>query len=313
MDPWMIWTLGALVGLTVAGLATFLLIDVGFRPARAPLDLTPSDLGMAYLPVTLTAVNGKRLSAWYIPPPHGVTRPAPALAVIHGWGSNRSQILPVVTPQHTAGYGLLMVDSRCHGDSDQDTFSSMPRFAEDLSAAVDWLKGCPDVDRDRVGVLGHSLGACAALLTASRRSDLSGVVSVSAFADPETTMRRFMERVRVPYRPLGWLVNRYVEWRIGWRFRDIAPRNTIRRALCPVLLLHGENDRMVPVSDAYAIHANRKTDDDCALIVYTRCDHDSVDRIEAAAPHINAFLAHVTGGGPRWQRAEAAARDPVAL
>lgn len=299
MDAWIIWTLSSLAVLVVLAVI-FVVIDVGFRPERVRPSRNPSDVGLSFETVELAAVNGKRLAAWYIPPPNGVERPAPALAVIHGWGSNREQILPVVMPQHTAGYALLLVDSRCHGDSDQDTFSSLPRFAEDLSAGVDWLKHHPDVDRDRVAVLGHSLGACGALLLGSRRSDLVGVVSVSAFADPEATMRRFMEHVHVPYRPLGWMINRYVEWRIGHRFRDIAPQNTIRRALAPVLLLHGENDRTVPVSDAYTIHANRKTDDDCTLIVYTRCDHDSVDRISVAVPHINAFLARVTGG-PRWR------------
>ncbi|SOD99136.1 alpha/beta hydrolase [Caenispirillum bisanense] len=301
MAPWLIWTL-AIIGPTVVLLAVFLVIDVGFRPTRDPNDVHPQDLGLPSRDVALTAVNGKRLAAWYIPPPPGVQRPAPAVAVMHGWGSNRSQLLPVVAPLHTAGYALLLLDSRCHGDSEQDSFASMPRFAEDLSTGVDWLRTHPEVDRDRIAVFGHSVGACAALLTASRRSDLVGAVSLSAFADPETVMRRFMERVRVPYRPLGWLVNRYVEWRIGWRFRDIAPKNTIRRALCPVLLLHGEDDRMVPVADAYAIHGNRRTEEDVELVIYTRCDHDSVERIEVATPTINAFLARVTGGGPRWQR-----------
>lgn len=311
MDPWLIGSLVVVGGLLVVAVAALVLIDVGFRPQRVEPDTLPSDLGMAYASVELTAVNGKRLAAWYVPAPDGVARPAPALAVLHGWGSNSAQLLPVVAPLNAAGYALLMVDSRCHGGSEADNFASMPRFAEDLSAAVDWLKTEPEIDRDRIVALGHSLGACASLLLASRRSDLAGVVAISAFADPETTMRRFMERVRVPYRPLGWLVNRYVEWRIGWRFRDIAPRNTIRRALAPVLLLHGETDRVVPVSDAYAIHANRRTDEDVSLIVYTRCDHDSVERIEAAAPHILSFLSRVTGGGPRSARPERTA-EPAA-
>jgi dipeptidyl aminopeptidase/acylaminoacyl peptidase len=298
MDPWLIGCLVVVGSLLAVAVAALVLIDVGFRPDRVPPGTLPSDLGMNYAAVTLTAVNGKRLAAWYIPAPDGFARPSPAVAVVHGWGSNSAQLLPVVAPLNAAGYALLMVDSRCHGGSDHDTFASMPRFAEDLSAAVDWLRTEPEIDRDHIAIAGHSLGACAALLLASRRADLSGVVAISAFADPESTMRRVMERVRVPYRPIGWVVNRYVEWRIGWRYRDIAARNTIRRAQAPVLLLHGEDDRMVPVSDAYAIHANRRTDEDVSLIVYTRCDHDSVERIEAAAPHILAFLSRITGGGP---------------
>lgn len=78
-----------------------------------------------------------------------------------------------------------------------------------------------------------------------------------------------------------------------------------------VLLLHGETDRVVPVSDAYEIHANRRSDEDVTLIVYTRCDHDSVERIEAAVPHILSFLARITGGGPRRVTREREAEPAV--
>ena len=80
---------------------------------------------------------------------------------------NAALMLPLARPLHEAGYATLFVDARCHGASDDDSFASLPRFAEDLGAAVDWLRGRPEVAAGRVGVIGHSVGAGAALLLAS--------------------------------------------------------------------------------------------------------------------------------------------------
>ena len=113
---------------------------------------------------------------------------APALAIIHGWGGNAEMMLPLARPLHTAGYTLLFFDARKHSGSDGDSFASLPRFAEDLERAVDCLRSRPEVDVRRIGVIGHSVGAGAALLLASRRSDLTAVVTLAAFADPETMM-----------------------------------------------------------------------------------------------------------------------------
>jgi len=135
--------------------------------------------------VHIPAQRGKTLFGWFIP----ASEAAPALAVVHGWGGNAEMInaemmLPLAGPLHAAGYSVLFFDARSHGCSDGDSFASLPRFAEDLEHAVDWLQGQREVDASRVGVIGHSVGAGAALLLVSRRPDLAAAVSLAAFAHP---------------------------------------------------------------------------------------------------------------------------------
>lgn len=54
----------------------------------------------------------------------------------HGWGSNRTTLQPLVPVLLAAGWNVLIFDVRNHGNSDKDTFSSMPRFAEDIESAL---------------------------------------------------------------------------------------------------------------------------------------------------------------------------------
>ena len=63
----------------------------------------------------------------------------------------------------------------------------------------------------------------------------------------------------MPYWPLGWGINRYVEAVIGIRFDAIAPITTLPQARCPVLLLHGLQDSTVPVADARALMQHKGT------------------------------------------------------
>lgn len=215
-----------------------------------------SPQGLPWREVRLPTVNGKRLFGWFIP----AGERAPALVVMHGWGGNAGMMLPLAAPLHERGYALLLVDARCHGQSDDDTFASLPRFAEDIDAALAWLAGRPEVDAARLGVIGHSVGAGAALLAASRRRDLRAVVSLAAFAHPAGMMRRWLASKRIPHWPFGAYILAYVQRVIGFRFDDIAPCHTIARVTCPVLLVHGLEDDTVPVDEARQIHAARSSD-----------------------------------------------------
>lgn len=250
---------------------------------------TPGALELAYTEQRIPTANGKQLFAWFIPAPE--QRLAPALAVVHGWGGNMETMLPLALPLHRAGYALLFFDARSHGRSDQDSFSSMPRFAEDLDHALDWLKRQPGVDPRRVGVVGHSVGAAAALLAASRRDDVFAVVSIAAFSHPQAMMRRLLASWHVPYVPFGWYTLRYVQHVIGHRFDDIAPINTIVRVRCPVLLVHGTEDVTVPVAEAVALHARRGEEQGGLLLV--KGSHDSYEELEKQLGDVIDFLNRV--------------------
>ncbi len=261
----------------------------GLRAPRVPHGHVRNGFGLAsdrVRQVRIRTAGGKHLVAWMVLPSDVSVTPVPAVLVMHGWGANASMMGPVVPPLHAAGFAVLLLDARCHGHSDDETFTSMPRFAEDIAAGLVWLRQQPEVAANQRGLLGHSVGAAAALLHAAHHSDVRAVVSLSAFAHPAEMMRRFMAEKRIPHRPLGWYVMRHVQQVIGVGFDEIAPLKTLPAASCPTLLVHGIQDRTVPVEDAYRLLA---TSSEVRLLL-VEGDHDLREALVPHAPALVNFL-----------------------
>ncbi len=230
-----------------------------YRIPNRQIQLSPADLDMAAQDVELPAADGARLRGWYLPanpadaavtpiPPESRTT-RPAVVVMHGWASAAADLLPMAPAVLGAGLPMLFLDARGHGRSDTVEFMSMPRFAEDVEAGVAWLRTRPDIDPDRICLAGHSVGAGACLLVASRDPRIATVVSIASMAHPREMIGRSFRQRRVP-RVLVRAALRTIERTIGHRFDDFAPLHTIARIDKPVLVLHGLDDDTVPWTNA---------------------------------------------------------------
>ena len=283
----------AFVAVTIAAVALLRgLLHRGIRASlaapRVPHDCAPDAFGLNFESVRIETANRRRLHGWLIMPVAGTAPPHPAMIVMHGWGGNAAVMLPLARPLHDAGFATLFLDARCHGASDDDSFASLPRFAEDVEHALDWLAARASIDAGRIGLIGHSVGAGAVLLAASRRPDVAAVVSVAAFSHPAAMMRRWLATKRIREWPLGRYILGYVQKTIGHRFDDIAPVNTIARVRCPVLLVHGADDDVVPLGDARQILTAR-THEGVELLV-PGGGHGSFADLEAHMEQLVDFL-----------------------
>ena len=131
------------------------------------------------------------------------------------------------------------------------------------------------------------MGAGACLLHASQHPDVCAVVSLSAFAHPTEVMRRLLADHRVPYPVIGWYVLRHVQRVIGTTFDAIAPVHTIARVQCPVLLVHGNHDATVPVSDAQRLRAAAPGH---AQLLLIDGDHDLREALDSHGQALVDFL-----------------------
>jgi len=249
-----------------------------FAPPQPPVDVIPSDLGLDFEVVELKSVNDTFLHAWWIPG-EGI---APVIVVLHGWGGNSSLMLPLAPHIHDAGFHALFVDARNHGLSEHDSFSSMPRFAEDLEVAVEWARTHDDVTA--VGVIGHSVGAGALIFSASKGVPIDAAVSVSSFAHPGEMMHANM-----PFpKPVIAMILEAVQRTIGYRFDEFAPRVRVGSVEIPLLLVHGDEDVIVPIT---SLHELADAHGSAEVIVVPGGGHSNLAPFEPYIDDIVDFLA----------------------
>jgi pimeloyl-ACP methyl ester carboxylesterase len=220
-----------------------IVLHLGFRAPRVKETKTPLDIGIPFEEVSIPVAHSKKIFGWLLPN-SGSTE---ILIILHGWGGNCEVMLPIADPFYKKGMNVLLIDSRGHGKSDSDTFSSLPRFAEDLGYAIDWLKKEHPTSSQKIALLGHSVGAGAVLFEASKRNDIDAVISVSAFAHPQWMMTRFLKSLRLPSILIS-IILKYVEWIIGHSYTSFAPLKTVCRINAPILIVHGKDDTTIPTS-----------------------------------------------------------------
>jgi fermentation-respiration switch protein FrsA (DUF1100 family) len=159
----------------------------------------------------------------------------------------------------------------------------MPRFAEDLDVAVRYLRKRSDVTS--VAIIGHSVGASAAILAAATGTAPDAVIAVAALAHPGELMEAHF---RIP-RPVIWTLLRAIEVIIGHRYREIASRNRVSEVTAPLLLVHGDKDEVIPIADAYELHHRSPHSE---LLIVPGGTHSDLDTFE---PHFEDMARFLTG------------------
>jgi uncharacterized protein len=114
---------------------------------------TPADEGLDHRDVDLETADGVQLSGWYVPSQNGA-----ALVLRHGAGSTRTATLDQAGVLGRHGYGLLLVDARGHGESGGRGMDLGWYGDQDVAAALGFLAARPEVDAERIGLLGLSMG-----------------------------------------------------------------------------------------------------------------------------------------------------------
>jgi len=266
-------------------LAFVVVIHLSFKAPRLTNDVLPIDYDMRAETHSVIGKQGTTLSVWWIV----AEQPSETTVVIlHGWGANKSLMLPLAKPFQQAGYNVLLMDAHNHGDSEKRGVSTMPKFAEDLTSAVNWLNQTYPNACQKTIVLGHSVGAAAALLATAKGLKTDLVISLASFVHPKLMMQRSLQKVKaVP--GLIWLISNYVQWVIGHKFDVIAPITSIKNIHQPTLLVHGTEDSVIPLSDFHILCSETQTDNVQCLEI-PDADHDSIDKIEAHFSELDAFI-----------------------
>lgn len=120
--------------------------------------------------------RGPRLAGLlYLPDHEEFVPPYPAVVVCHGLGSRKERHAEFAGCLSQRGFAALVMDLRGHGESQGELDGNE---VDDFAAAVDYLKGRPEIDPDRLAVRGSSLGGHYAIQAGAALPALRAVVAV---------------------------------------------------------------------------------------------------------------------------------------
>jgi uncharacterized protein len=219
---WPLAFLVAIYGLAVVGLAVFQRRLLYFPDRR----LThPAEAGMSGVEeLRLVTDDGEMLVAWHLPPRKG----HPLILYFHGNGGALVDRVPRFRMFAASGYGLLAVSYRGYGGSTgSPTQTGLMRDGE---AAYREARA-RGYESDHIVLMGESLGTGVAIALAATH-EAAALVLDSPYSSA-------VDVAAVHYRMLP------VRWLMFDRYRsDLA----IRDVRIPVLIVHGDDDRVIPMN-----------------------------------------------------------------
>jgi alpha-beta hydrolase superfamily lysophospholipase len=245
-----------LVGALVAVLGVVYLRTMSIvHPRRLPLTGTPDDVGIAnWETVRFPSADGLQLAGWFLPP--GPDGDGATLICLHGVRNQREEMLLQAAMLRRHGYGALLFDLRAHGDSEGDTSTLGYAEVADLRGAVDYLLARPDVNPERIGAIGHSMGGAIAIRGAARIPEIRAVVAESAYTSVEDNVADGVRALlRLPPGLFAPLVVWFGERETGLGLRDVRPIDDVSQiAPRAILIVQGGQDPAVPPENGQRLY-----------------------------------------------------------
>ncbi|MEM9952353.1 MAG: alpha/beta fold hydrolase [Chloroflexota bacterium] len=181
---------------------------------------------------------------------------APVLLFFHGNGEIATDYGGIAPFYHTAGLSLLVVDYRGYGWSDGAPLTTkLLPDAEKVFEQIDSILSDSGVVPNRpLFIMGRSLGSAPAIYVAMNNPDrLKGLIIESGYADAPSLFGR-----------LGIRIPKEVEDDLTL---PIGNAEKIKQMTIPLLVIHGEQDTLIPVYHGEKLHEHAGTNDKRLLII----------------------------------------------
>lgn len=246
-----------------AGFPEYYLFDTGTRQA-SPVGAVPEGLaghifGRRTIE-TYEARDGLTITAIVTTPPGGEGRPLPVVLLPHGGPNAQDSPGYDDTAQFLASRGYLVLQPQFRGstgfgqDFIQAGFGQWGKaMQDDLVDCLRWAIEAGRADPARAAIMGFSYGGYAALFGATDTPELFRcAISISGLSD----LRAFLgwiSSMRGSNALSFWEANMDIDRFQREDLEAISPRYKITDRTCPVLLVHGRDDTVVPLRQSTAM------------------------------------------------------------
>lgn len=218
--------------------------------------------------------------------PSGTNGPAPVVIFYNGFDVTKELLYGLIGDQFSRrGITCLIIDTPGTGEPLRlRGVPSRPDYEVPTAAIVDYLQTRPDIDPGRIGLLGISLGGYYAPRGASFEHRIKACAAWGGVWDYGAVWQhRWDTRSKhtpVPFWQLPWVMGTETMEQALERVKQWTLVNAIPHLTQPLLIVHGAEDKGIPLSDAQkAIEAAGSSDKE--LRVFTGADggveHCNVD------------------------------------
>ncbi len=216
-----------------------------FHPMKEHV-FDPETIGFSYRDVDFEAADGTRLHGWFFPTEG---ERLGSLLFLHGNAQNISTHFVNVAWLAKEGFDVFAFDYRGYGRSAGSP--DLDGLHQDVAAALEALMTMPEVDPERIAVLGQSLGGALALtaIAASPQKDrLRALIVEGAFSD-----YRGITREKLASHWLTWPLQWPVSLAIDSRYSPAEAAAAL--APLPLLIIKNEADGVIPPDHSEALFA----------------------------------------------------------
>lgn len=243
--------------------------------------------------------DGLRLGATYTPGSPG----APAVVLAHGVADGRTRLAPWAARLAARGWHVLRFDFRAHGTSEGAVCTYGQREEADVRAAVRAARELDGVDRERVAVVGASMGGGAVLAAAPALPAL-GVRALVLLAPASRYPPLVEQRVRWlgPLAPAVLRSSAHLARAAGQTpMPEWVPARRLAGAPeLPLLVLHGDGDATIPLALSRRLTREHPAGE---LVVLPGVGHDELSTViaedDARWSEIEGFLERALGAPAR--------------
>lgn len=218
-------------------------------------EMQPADMAVPKL-IEWKSFDNMKISGFYYPAASKFTGKRPVIISIHGGPEGQSMASSLGSSNYfTNEMGVAMIYPNVRGSSGfgktfiaADNWDLRMNSVKDIGALLDWIAKQPELDKDRIMIMGGSYGGFMTLATAYEYADkircsvdIVGISDFNTFLKNTEEYRRDLRRVeygdeRIP--------------KMAAFFTKIAPLNNIDKIKKPMFIIQGTNDPRVPVTEA---------------------------------------------------------------
>jgi alpha-beta hydrolase superfamily lysophospholipase len=234
--------------------------------------------------IIFTTKDNIKLEAWY----DTAVDPKGSVALFHGYGDNKTDILAEGEAFLKMGYNVLLLDFRGHGNSGGNTCTIGYLEAGDVKLAYDFLK---DKGERNIVLWGISMGA-AAVAHAIDEYHLqpSKVILEMPFATMQDAVEGQLRTMHLPDEPLGTLLTFWGGIEHGFWAFNVNPETYVKDIQCPVLMQVGQHDLRVTPKEREDVYDQIRQPKQ--LVIYKNSGHESLCKKEPLKwlASVSAFL-----------------------